>query len=232
MRYATGLRVFFGFGVGLAIVLSGGVALGQNQSQEQSQDQFIAIAKTERVPLFEPVYVASTQSHQPLQTTVIQAKVQKSWTVPEARAVGFAQARPWVDLSAYPAKDPYYAVHLVARTKGQTQIGSRLITYFDNGHYSISEMNGDRGFYYTPQGNLYAVDFDASEAYPIKSYKHHYPSGKLVNVSLTVKPGEDFVFNAQGDLLTHWMGTQCFNAVGQLISTRSSMTFETASKSN
>lgn len=228
MKYATGLRLFLAFW--LAIFFSDGVALGQ--------DQFIATLEklpektlpAKNLSMSEPAHIASAKSYALLQPKLIQAQVQKSWTVPEARAVGFAQARPWVDLSAYPAKDPYYSVHLLARTKGQTQIGSRLITYFDNGHYSISEMNGDRGFYYTPQGNLYAVDFDASEAYPIKSYKHHYPSGKLVNVSLTVKPGEDFVFNAQGDLLTHWMGTQCFDALGQLISSRSSMTFETASK--
>ncbi len=224
MRDALGLRplskkLFWQFCVlmtlGLALPFSGDVALAQGQ-REPGLDYSI-----------NTVYVASATPHRPLQ-----AQVQKSWTVPEARAVGFSQARPWVDVSVYPAKDPFYSVHLLARSKGQTQIGSRLITYFDNGHYSISEMNGDRGFYYTPQGQLYAVDFDASEAYPIKSYKHHYPSGNLVNVSLTVKPGEDFVFNAQGDLLTHWMGTQCFNAIGQLISTRSSMVFETANKTD
>jgi hypothetical protein len=150
----------------------------------------------------------------------LQAGIEKVWSVDMARDEAFKDAKPVVDLTGYPSSDPHYKQHLVARLLKKEKVGNRIITFFDMGFYSVSEMGSDRGFYYTPKGDLYAVDFDTSEDFPIKSYKHQYPSGRLMNISITVGPGEDFVFKPNGDLVAHWIGDNCYDAQGRVTMSR------------
>jgi hypothetical protein len=151
----------------------------------------------------------------------LQASVEKVWSVDAARQVAFKDAKMWVDLTRYPESDPNYKQHYVARLLKKERVGLEMITYFDRGFYSVSEEGSDRGFYYTGQGKLYAIDFDTSRELPIKSYKHAYPSGRLMDVTISVAPGEDFVFKPNGQLVAHWLGDRCYDANGKITMSRS-----------
>lgn len=151
----------------------------------------------------------------------LQAGIEKVWSVDSAREEVFRDAKPVIDLSRYPSTDPHLKQHLFAKAFKREKVGNRNITFFEMGFYSVNEEGTKEGFYYTGQGELYAVDFDITDTFPIKSYKHAYPNGRLMNVSITVAPGEDYVFKPNGALVAHWVGDVCYDSNGRITMSRS-----------
>lgn len=154
---------------------------------------------------------------------VLQGSVSQTWSVDSAREEAFRGASPRMDLSRFPATDPYLRQHHVARLIRREHVGDRLLTYFDNGSYGVSQAGSLQGVYYNASGRLFAVDFDLGKDYPIKSYKYSYPSGRLLSVSISVSAGEDFVFTPDGQLSAHWVGDQCFDATGAQLGNRTAL---------
>jgi len=94
----------------------------------------------------------------------------------------------------------------------------------NNSYYSIRYSNEDQGYYYDYSGKLQGVDFDVGDSYPVKTYKHSYPSGKILSLSVYVSENECYVFSPDGALLSHWIGMNCYDIKGNIISTREEIT--------
>jgi hypothetical protein len=152
---------------------------------------------------------------------VLEAGISKTWSVEMARDEAFRDVSRWYNVSRLQAEDPHMKQHWMARVMKRKRVGNRIITHFPQGMYSVSEEGSLQGMYYTPQGQLFAIDVDDSTEYPIRSYKYGYPGGRLKSVSISPSPGVDFVFAPNGHLMAHWVGDQCYDATGNVTSTRS-----------
>jgi hypothetical protein len=169
--------------------------------------------------------------------------VDKVWTVDSAKKEAFKDAKQWVDLSPYPSIDPNYNKNKNSINKNQLISKERTITVFSKNGYLIAygieyENNITENYYYDFKGQLHTVDFtifpkniytlEDSKKYPHESlfpakvYKHIYPSGKLISVSLMVRETEDYIFEPNGELTAHCIGNNCYDANNNLIYTRES----------
>jgi len=66
-------------------------------------------------------------------------------------------------------------------------------------------------FYYQKSQGKYkgiALDILVSNKYPIKIAKYDTSSGKLISVQYRISPNDDFVYNAQGELIAMWRDGQ------------------------
>lgn len=154
------------------------------------------------------------------QQTVLQGSVTKTWSVDDARKEVFQEAKPKVDVSAYPAIDPNLIENRQAIQAGLKKVGDRILTIFGNGWYAIKPEGGTIVSYYKPNGRLAHLDFESDTGYPLKSYQHAYPSGKLMRVGLDVTKDESFLFKPSGELIAHWIGNNGYDAKGQFFTTR------------
>ena len=81
-------------------------------------------------------------------------------------------------------------------------------------------------FYYQKTQGRYkgiALDILISSKYPMKIAKYDASSGKLISVQYRISPNDDFVYNAQGELIAMWRdGQEILNNIG----TRNTIYFE------
>lgn len=151
----------------------------------------------------------------------------KIWTVDSAREEAFREARPWLDVSQFPAIDPNLIENRMLRQKGGGRDGSRIITVFNNGDsYCVTDGDGPT-FYYYASGILEFVQFSLGFDYPVKRYKYDALTvpgccrkGQLTTVSIALGDRESFTFNPDGTLLNHWIGSNCYNPDGSSCGTR------------
>ena len=57
--------------------------------------------------------------------------------------------------------------------------------------------------------------------YPSKRYRHAYPTGKIIGVGLSSKYMDDYLFEPTGELRTHCVGKNCYDANNNFLQTRS-----------
>lgn len=170
----------------------------------------------------------------------LKGEIEKVWTVDSARQEAFKNLKPWIDLSWAPAIDPNLIENKQAINNHKREIKDRIVSQYSNGNYSIwilDDDNYDKVYYYFPSGELFAIDFtifpeniknlqDFLEAqqnnkmFPIKNYKHAYPGGKIVNITLTVGNKNAYMFEPSGELDDHWIGDACYDLNGNIILTR------------
>lgn len=170
----------------------------------------------------------------------LQCSIEKVWTVDSARDEAFKDLKPTLDLSWAPAIDPNFIENKQAINNHKESVKDRVITLFDDGSYGIwvlDEDNYDKVYYYFSSGELVAIDFsifptyikdlqsyftlqDNMQIFPIKIYKHAYPGGKIINVTLTVKDCDSYMFEPSGALQYHWIGNNCYDNNGKIILTR------------
>lgn len=166
--------------------------------------------------------------------------VEKVWTVGTARTETFKDLKPVLDLSWAPSTDPNFSENKQAINKNQRQIENRVITQFSDGGYGVTIFDDDnynKVYYYSASGELLEIDFSSYPTYaknlddflalwhegkmfPFKVYKHDYPSGKIINATLTATNGESFMFKPSGELQYHWIGKTAYDINGKKVLTR------------
>lgn len=171
---------------------------------------------------------------------ILQGGVEKVWTIDSAREEAFKNLKSWLNLSWASPIDPNLIENKQALNNRQGRIKNRIITQFDDGSYGVwvlDEDNYDKVYYYFASGKLVSIDFsifptyinnlqdyfkynDTNQIYPIKIYKHSYPDGKIINITMTVKDGNSYMFKPSGVLEFHWVGADCYDDNGKKILTR------------
>ncbi len=171
------------------------------------------------------------------QAETLNGSIEKDWSVDSARTEAFRQAKPWVDLSKYPPIDPNLIGNKILISKNQLDSNERHITLFSDGGYSVRYDNAiTKGYFYNDEGKLQEVDFtfftkniytkddmnkySDDELYPAKSYKHEYPSGKIIGIGFYINGSETYIFRPSGELHVHWIGPKCYDAKGNMVLTR------------
>ncbi len=163
----------------------------------------------------------------PTNAAKLKGNVSENWTVEKARKEAFQHAIPQINMKTFPAKDPHLILNMLGVLFKKQIYANRVITTFNEGYYSTKELKGvdsDKTFYYDPKGNLIAIDFDFiknnTPQYPKNTYKHLFPDGKLIGMSIKVKPNHSYTFNNSGKLLFHWIGNKGYNEKNELVQTR------------
>ncbi|MDD3014006.1 MAG: hypothetical protein PHC34_09920 [Candidatus Gastranaerophilales bacterium] len=173
----------------------------------------------------------------PVHAETLKAGVEKIWTVDSARQEAFKDAKQWLNLSWVSPIDPDLIENKKAINNHQKTVKNRTITVFDVGFYGIrinDEDNYDKEYYYFLSGKLIMIgfrkfsnyvdfkDLESKEAllYPIKTYRHAYPSGKLIGIALIVSKNNSYVFLPSGELDAHWLGNTCYDVKGNIVMTR------------
>ena len=171
--------------------------------------------------------------------TTLKGGVEKVWTVDSARKEVFKNAKTWVDVSHYPATDPNFNTNKDLIDRKQFDGMGRHIILFSTGDYSVRYYNTIAEVYtYDANGNLLDIeytlypsniytrkDLDKYEnevIYPLKTYKHSYPDGKIMGIILGVSDTEAFAFLPNRELIQHCIGDKCYDANNNLIYTRKS----------
>lgn len=169
----------------------------------------------------------------------LKCEIEKVWAIDSAREEAFKDLKPVLDLSWALPIDPNLIENKQAMNKHQDNVENRVITTFSNGGYGVTIFDDDnynKTYYYWSTGELIAVEFRRYPIYakdvqdfldlyhqgkmlPWKEYKHSYPDGKIMNITLTAKK-ESFIFEHSGALQFHWVGDTCYDAQGKVILTR------------
>lgn len=164
----------------------------------------------------------------------LQASIEKTWTLDDARNEAFRDAPEFIDISVYAPVDPNLLANRQAMQQGigksgkMLKVGNRLIGLFSDGAYSSVELCSRESFNYSSVGKLRTVDIDSSPVYgspdcpstlPIKSYKYladpeSGQPGALVSIGMRVSKTEIYVFNPDGTLSGHWINNKCYQADG------------------
>lgn len=169
----------------------------------------------------------------------LKGAVEKIWTVDSAREEAFKSAKPSIDVSHYPAIDPNFNTNKDLIDKKQFDVMGRHIVLFSDGSYSVRYYNTIAEVYaYDINGNLLDIEFTLypsniytrkdldkymdSVQYPLKTYKHSYPSGKIITIILGVSDTEAFAFFPNKEFAQHCIDDKCYDANNNLIYTRES----------
>ena len=116
--------------------------------------------------------------------------------------------------------DENYADNKSAILKGKTKLNDRVLAKFSDGSYGVNYYdNPAHVFYYDKDGTLINAEIKTSLDYPYKSYKYT-PDGELVNMTMRVSEEETYIFSPLGQLLGHWLGSNCYDENGSVIMNR------------
>ena len=104
--------------------------------------------------------------------------------------------------------------------QGNVNLKDRTLAFFSDATYAVL-YNEDKYhvWYYNQDGNLAYMEERTDLSYPYKSYKYTV-SGVLVNMGMRVSKEETFIYNPQGRLIAHWLGTNAYDENGNIIMTR------------
>ncbi len=104
--------------------------------------------------------------------------------------------------------------------RGITKLNDRTMGLFSDGSYAINYNNDQKHvWYYDKDGNLIHIEIKNSLSYPYHTYKYT-ADGELATMTLRVSEGETFVFDPYGQLLGHWVGSNCYDENGNIVMTR------------
>jgi len=116
--------------------------------------------------------------------------------------------------------DKNFKENVIYLLKGRTKLKDRELAFFsDNSYGVIYEKNKKEVFYYFPDGHLMFIELRDRIEYPFKSYKYNM-RGNLVNMGLRVSKEETFIYNPDGELIAHWIGSYGYDTKGNVIMTR------------
>ncbi len=104
--------------------------------------------------------------------------------------------------------------------QGNVSLQDRTLAFFSDSTYAVL-YNEDKFhvWYYDKSGKLIYMEVRDGLNYPYKSYKYSI-DGSLVNMGLRVSKEETFIYNPQGKLIAHWLGTNAYDEAGNIIMTR------------
>ena len=145
-----------------------------------------------------------------------------SYTVETARIECFKDISEKIDMTNYVEHmtDRNFEENNLALRKKKKKYKNRYLTLFSDGAYSVS-YRGKRNeiFYYHSSGKLIGIDFKLKTSYPQKSVMYD-AKGNLDSICLWLENNEQYVFNKDKSLSSHWIGNNCYNEKGELIMTR------------
>ena len=119
--------------------------------------------------------------------------------------------------------DSEYDKNINSLLQGITKLNDRILAKFSDGSYGVSYYNDPTHvYYYDKSGTLINAEVKVSLEYPYRTYKYN-PDGELVTMTMRVSEDETFIFNPQGKLLGHWLGTNCYDENGTILMTRKIM---------
>ena len=156
----------------------------------------------------------------PAYSEILQGGVQEVWTTDKARSEAFNGMPYSKNLSWAPAYDPYHQENIEAKAQYIQRIKNRNLTFFSKGGYAVYEDNSINTFYFNDYGQLQSVSYDATVDYPVKTYKYKYPEGKIFTVSIKVEKNHSYIFEPTGELLYHWINSNCYDKNNKLYMTR------------
>ena len=106
---------------------------------------------------------------------------------------------------------------------GITELKDRKLAKFSDGSYAILYYDNPLfGWYYSSNGKLISYTRKNNMGYPCKFTKFK-PDGTIINSGLRISEQESFIYSADGKLLAHWLGNQCFDKNNQPVMTRKIM---------
>lgn len=110
--------------------------------------------------------------------------------------------------------------HMKYLLNGKTELKDRTLAMFSDFTYAVMYLKDEyHVYYYKSDGSLMYVEEKKSLDYPFKAYKYD-TSGKLVNMSLRISKEETFIYTPEGKLIAHWIGTNGYDELGNVIMTR------------
>lgn len=103
---------------------------------------------------------------------------------------------------------------------GQTELKDRTICRFSTGIYGV-RYNDDpyRAYYYTMDGRLSYVDKKNRLEYPHNVSTYNL-KGKLISTALYISKYEQYIFDMNKELTTHWVSNNGYDKNGVLKWTR------------
>lgn len=152
--------------------------------------------------------------------------VSVEWNPNKAKKAVFAEAKQRVNLASFNPVDSDFVKNNKIINNKLPKIKNRVITTFGDNSYAVHVLGlgiDDIQMFYTAAGKLEMVAFlvyNPKKPYPMKCYRHKYPSGKLVSAALLVSPEESYEFSSNGTLTGHWAGNNRYDNHGKLIETR------------
>ena len=104
--------------------------------------------------------------------------------------------------------------------QGITELKDRKLAKFSDGSYGIQYYDDPMfSWYYSQNGKLINFTQKDSESYPHRVTKFK-PDGSIANTGYRVSERESFLFTADGKLLAHWLGNNCYDENNNIIMTR------------
>ena len=145
-----------------------------------------------------------------------------SYTASEARELAFENVQIKVDVNKYKEHfvDKNYEKNQELLDRGKTRYRDREIIKFSDGYYGVCYKNNKNiSFYYDKTGCLNSFSVVIIDDYPQKGAIYD-KNGYLRTTFLNVSHTEQFVFNLDKKLISHWIGKNCYNERGELVKTR------------
>ena len=145
------------------------------------------------------------------------------YTPEQAKQIAFEGVQKKIDMSPYSEYffDKDYELHQKMIKKKKKYYHWHSITVFlnDNSYaFKNSKINSKIVFYYNNDGYLEFIDFIIEKKYPRKKISYTI-NGQLDRIVLDLKHNESYIFGADGDVF-HWIGNNCYNDKGEIVSTR------------
>ncbi len=142
-----------------------------------------------------------------LSETVIEGGI--SYTVSQAREIAFDNVPSQIPVSTFEKymKDKFWFKFF------------KEITVFSDGDYSVHDIKNNKCFYYSKNGNLKIVEIIFKTSFPQKSARYDR-NGKLDSIVLDIGNSEQFIFDTDKKLVSHWIGKNGYNENGELFKTR------------
>ena len=141
-----------------------------------------------------------------------------SYTVDEIRKIAFQDVSSKIDINEY---KKYFVFEKNTEKKlGLLNIFApyRISTRFSDNSYAVIYKNdSEKVYYYDSSGHLEKIDFLTKDKTKWVVYDN---KGNLVGVYVEISYDEQYVFDNQGNFVSHWKGRNCYNEKGELIMTR------------
>ena len=141
------------------------------------------------------------------------------YTVESARKEAFDGVKYKIPVSSFKEhlRDRNFEENKAAIALGSKNLGDRYISFFSDGTYSIVYVKDRyRVYTYNKNGKLVELSVRSKLGFPMKAYKYN-AKGYFDGVELYVTKQECFIFTANGELVSHWIGNDCYDINGKLI---------------
>lgn len=139
-----------------------------------------------------------------------------SYDVESARNEAFENIEPTFssDLIAAHLLDSDFDSNRRALLVGNTELMNRTLCKFSNGIYGIRYHDDPyRAYYYNPDGTLSYVDQKSRLDFPHNVSTYNL-NGKLISTAIYITKYEQYIFDLNKNLTTHWVGNDGYDAAG------------------